>query len=88
MPFGNTGDQVGGPRQCQRTRKAADDRDDLPFQPERNQGFIDRSLVETPPRDADVLARRIAGWRDLTLAERVTRPHDANETVAEQGHRP
>ena len=59
VPFGNAGDEVGGPRQCQRARKATDDRDDLALQPERHQGFIDGSLVETPPRHADVLARRI-----------------------------
>ena len=62
VSFGNTGDQVGGPSQSQRGRKAIDDRDDLPFQPERLQGFIDRSLVEIPPRDADVPACRITGY--------------------------
>lgn len=59
VPFGNAGDQVGGPGQSQGARKATDGRYDLPFQPERNQGLIDWSLVETPPRDADVPARRI-----------------------------
>ena len=57
VSFGNTGDQVGAPSERQRGRKATDDRDDLPFQPERLQGFINRSLVETPPRDEDVSAR-------------------------------
>ena len=56
VSFGNAGDQVGGPSESQRGRKAADDRDDLPFQPERLQGFVDRPLVETPPRDEDVPA--------------------------------
>jgi hypothetical protein len=63
MPFGNTGDQVGGPGQRQRTRKATDDRDDISFQPERNQGFIDRSLVETPTIPLD---RRIYGFASMT----------------------
>ena len=58
-----------------------------PFQPERLQGFIDRSLVEAPPRDADVPAGRIAGGRDLALAQRVPRSHDADEAVPEQGLR-
>ena len=35
-----------------------------------------------------MLARRIAGGRDLTLSERVAGAHHANETVAEQAHRP
>lgn len=50
VSFRNAGDQVGSPGQSQRGRKAADDRGDLPFQPERLQGFINRALVETPPR--------------------------------------
>ena len=49
VSFGDTGDQVGGPRQSQRGRKATDTHDDLPFHPERLQGVIDRSLGETPP---------------------------------------
>ena len=40
VSFGNAGNQVGGPGESQRGRKATDDRDDLPFQPERLQGFI------------------------------------------------
>ena len=35
LSFGHTGDQIGGPSQSQRGRKAAHDCDDLPFQPER-----------------------------------------------------
>ena len=61
VSLGNASDQVGSPSESQRGRKAADDRDDLPFQPERLQGFIDRPFFETPPRDevsglADVCA--------------------------------
>ena len=60
VPFGNAGDHVGGPGQSQRGRKAADDRYDLPFKPERRQGFIDRSPVEPSPRHQYVPAGRIA----------------------------
>ena len=84
VSFGNTGDQIGGPGQRQRGRESANDRDDLAFQPEPKQGFINRSLVETALRDADVPGRGIAGGRDLALAQRVLHAHDADETVAEQ----
>jgi hypothetical protein len=84
LSFGNTGDQVGGPSESQCGRKATDDCDDLSFHPERLQGFINRSLVETPPRDADVPASRITGRSDLALAQRVPHSHDANETIPEQ----
>ena len=86
VSFGNTGDQVGSPSQSQRGRKASDDRDDLPLQPQWSQGFIDinRSPVQTPSRDADVPAGRITGGSDLALAQRVPHAHDANETVPEQ----
>ena len=84
VSFGNAGDQVGGPSQCQRGRKTIDDRDDLPFQPKRLQGLINRSLVETPPRDADVPASRITRGSDLALAQRMPHSHDANKTVSEQ----
>ena len=47
VPFRNAGDQVGSTRQCERSREAADDRDDLPFQPQRLQGFIDQPFVGT-----------------------------------------
>lgn len=88
VSLGNTGDQIGGPSQSQCGRKASDDRGDLPFQTERTQGLINRSLVETPPRDADVFASRITGGSDLALTQRVPDSHDANETVSEQGLRP
>lgn len=86
MPFGNAGDQVGGPGERQRGRKACDDRHylPLPLPLERLQGFINRSLVEPPPGDADVPASRIRRGRDLDLAQWVPHPHDANETVSEQ----
>src|SRR4051812_43606407 len=84
VSFGNTGDQVGGPSESQRGRKSTDGRNDLPFQPERLQGFINRSLVEIPPRDTDVPAGRITGGRDLALAQRVPQSHNANETISEQ----
>ena len=48
------------------------------------QRLVDRSAVEPPPRDEDVPAGRIAGGRDLALAQRVPRAHDADEAVAEQ----
>ena len=79
LSFGNTGDQVGGSRQSQCGRKATDDGDDLALQPERLQGFINRTPVEPPPRDTDVPAPRIAGGSDLAAAQRVPRTHDANE---------
>ena len=59
MPFGNNGDQVGGPSESQRGRKAPDDRGDYPIQPECLQGFINRSAIETLPRDVDVPAAGI-----------------------------
>ena len=67
VPLGNAGDEVGGPSESQRGRKATDDCDDLPLQSERLQRlpdrslFIQRSLVETPSRDANMPAGRIAG---------------------------
>ena len=67
MPFGNTGDQVGGPSGSQRGRKATDDRGDHPIQRERLQGFINRSAIESLPRDVDVSAAGIAGMSDLAL---------------------
>jgi hypothetical protein len=51
VSLGNTSDQIGGSGESQRGRKATDDRDDVPFQSERMQGFVDRASVETPPRD-------------------------------------
>src|SRR5712675_2106393 len=87
VPFGNAGDQVGGAGQGQRGRKAADDRDDLAFQPETIQGLVDRSLVETAPRHEDVPAGCITGGRHLAPAERVPPSHDADETVEEQALR-
>src|SRR6185295_3301634 len=47
-------------------------------------GFVDRSPVETPPRDGDVPAVRITGRSDLAFAQRVPRSHDADETIPEQ----
>ena len=90
VPFGNTRDHVGGPSEGQCGRKTTDDRDYLPFQPERFQRFsnrslfIYRSLVETPPRNADVPAGRITRRRDLALTQRVTHPDDADEAVSKQ----
>ncbi len=57
MSLEDTGDQVGGPRECQCGSEATDDHDDCSFQPVRLQGFIDRSLVEIRPRDRDVSSR-------------------------------
>lgn len=85
VPFGNTGDQVGGSSQSERGRESADDCNDLPFQSKRLQGFVNRSLFETLlPRDADVSAGRITGASDLAFAQRVPHSHDANKTVPEQ----
>ena len=69
VSFGNSGDQVRGPSQSQRGRKATDDRDHLAFESERLQGFINRPPIETAPRDADMPGSRIAGRRDLAPAE-------------------
>ena len=66
----NTGDQVGGPSQSQRDRESADDRNYVPLELERREGLVDRSFVDIPPRDEDVPAARIAGGRDLALAQR------------------
>ena len=69
VPFGNAGDEVGGPGERQRGREAGDDGDDFPRQPQRMQGFVDRPPVETSSRDEDVPAGRVTGRRDLALAE-------------------
>ena len=84
MPFGHAGDQIGGPRQGQRGRKATDHHDDLPPESELRQGFIDRPLLDPAPRYRDMPAGRISGRRDLALAQRVPLPHDADEAIAEQ----
>jgi len=84
MSFGDGGDQVRGPRQSQRVQKTANDRDDLPFQPQGLQGFINRSLIEAPSRDQDVPAARITGGSDLAAAQRMPPSHRANETVTKQ----
>ena len=65
--FGHAGDQIGGARQRQRGGEAADDGDDLAFQSERIQGFIDRSPFETASRDQNVPAGRIASGRGPAL---------------------
>src|SRR3546814_17537029 len=88
MPFGNAGDQIGGPSQRQRGRKAADDRDDLPFQPERLQGFVDRSRVEALPRDEAVPPRRITGGRAVTLVQPVPPSNDATEALSQKSLHP
>ena len=46
VALGHGRDQVGAARERQRFREAADDGDDLPFQPERLQRVIDQPLVE------------------------------------------
>jgi hypothetical protein len=53
VPLGNAGDQIRVPSQSQRGRITADDHGDLPFQPERLHGFVDRSLVAVSSRDED-----------------------------------
>src|SRR5712671_3410507 len=88
VSFRNTGYQVGGPSESQRGRKASDDRGDLPFEPEWIQGFINRSHVEPPSRDEDVIGRSIASGSDPALAQCVPVSHDADETVSEQALRP
>ncbi len=87
VPLGNAGDQVGVPSQSQRCREAADNRDNLPLQPEGLQGFVDPSLLEIPPRDENVLAGRITDGRDLASTQRVSCSHDADEPVSEQSLR-
>ena len=84
VPLRNAGDQVGGPGKCQRGRKAIDNRDDLPLQTEQLQGFINRSLLDTATRDADMAASSVGGGSDLTSAERMSLAHHTNETVPEQ----
>ncbi len=84
VSFGNAGDQIGGSSQSQRCRETANDRGNLTFQSERQQGVIDGALVNTSPRDKDVPCGGIAGGGDCALAQRVPRSHDANEAVSKQ----
>ena len=81
MAFGNGGDQVGGPGQGQGRREAADDHRNLPLQPEPLQRLVDRPLLETLPRDADMPAGRKTSGRDPAPAERMPLAHDADEAV-------
>src|SRR3546814_19554851 len=85
MPFGNAGDQIGGPSPSQRGRKAADDRDDPPFQPERLHGFVDWSRVEALTRHDDVPPRRLTGGRDVTRHQPVPESTDANDDIPDTG---
>ena len=84
VSFGNRGDQVGCPRQCQCGCEAADDHGDLPFKSERLQGFVDGPSVETAARDADVAAGRITVGGDLGSDQGVPRSEDTNKSVREQ----
>lgn len=49
--------------------------------------FINRPLVETPSRNADVPAGSIPRGRDLAFGQRVTLSHDSYEIVSKQGLR-
>ena len=53
VSLGDAGDQVGGPRQRQRGREAADDGDDLPLQPD---GFRASSIgpLSRPRRETQM----------------------------------
>ncbi len=82
--FGNAGDQVGAAGERQRGREAVDQGGDVPLEPEQLEGLVDPPVFFAPPRDADVVSGRVAGGGDLALAERVARPHHADETVAEE----
>jgi hypothetical protein len=84
MAFGNARDEIGGPGQGQGGREAADDGRDLPFQPNRFEGLIDRSAAGTRRRDEDVPTGGISGGCDPASAERVADAHDADEAVPEQ----
>ena len=54
VPFGNGGDQVGGPSQSECSRKASNDGDDPPLQPQRLQGVINRPVLLIFPEKCTV----------------------------------
>ena len=62
LAFGDSSNEVGGTRESQRCREAANSRDDLPLQ--RLQGFVDGSLVTTSPGDLEAVrgALEAARW--------------------------
>jgi len=68
VSFGNSGDHLRGPGQTQRGCKAANDDNDFPLKPQGLQGFIDRTLVEALPRDADVPPGCKPGGRNPAFA--------------------
>jgi AraC-like DNA-binding protein len=84
MAFGDGGDQLGGARQGQRRRKAADYGADLPLQAKRLQRLGHRPLVVPPSRDQHVRAGRVAGRADRAPAQRVAHVDHPDEAVAEQ----
>ncbi len=84
MPFRDSGDQVGGAGEREGGREATDDRDDLSFQAELCQGFIDRSPLEGPSRDADVFPAGITGCSHFAAAQRMPHAHRPDEAVAKQ----
>lgn len=88
MPLGNACNQIGAPRQGNGRRKAPDDCDDLPIEPERLQSRIDRALLLNLARDADVLAIRISRPGDFDPAKRMPEAHDPDDPVGEQGLNP
>ena len=47
VSFGDTRDQIGGPSEAERGRKAADDDQDFPLNPQWLQNFIERSLFKS-----------------------------------------
>ncbi len=84
MSFRNAGNQIGGPSQSERGRKATDeDHGDFSFQPEWLESLVNWVLVRSLSRDADVPADRITGSRDFALAQRMADSHNTDETVYE-----
>jgi hypothetical protein len=83
VSFGNAGDQVGGPSESRRSRKATNNRDDLQFQIEWFQRFINRLFVVTLPREPDVLAGPITDGSDFASGQRMPHAHDTEVTISE-----
>ncbi len=84
ISLGHADDQVGGARQGQRRRKAADDHSNLPLQPQFLQRHVDLPFLQATPRDEDMLAGSVTLRRYHALPERMAIAHHADEAVAKQ----
>ena len=83
MAFWNTGNQVGDASEGQCGREAADAGHNLTFETYCIQSQIDESLFESTTRNEDMLSGRVAGKRDLAIAQRVPLAYDPDIAVSE-----